>query len=330
MARAPEWFLLLAKRSLETDVKTESKPSPVLSVVIVALDGGKNLARCIRALKTQQGPPAMELIVAIENRLHDPKMAEQFPDVGFVWPSPGRHTFAELRAAGVRITSGEIVAITEDQCIPPPNWCANVVAAHRERPNTAIGGPVDKEGSDTALNWAIYLRELGVGYMPPVTDGPSSQLTDCNVTYKRASLDAMADIWRDAFHEPKVHEALEARGDHLWLASGLLTMQQRSFRLGPALRERYEFGRLYGAMRVTNVPASRRMMMAAASLVLPFLLVSRVFLSAFHKGRHRWQCFRALFFLSLFAAVWSWGELLGYLTALPPVNWRAGQRTASP
>lgn len=301
---------------------------PELSVVVVALDGGGNVVRCLQALHCQQSAPTMEIIVAIESRLHDPQVAGRFANVKFVWPSTGRHTFAELRAAGVRASSGEIVAITEDQCIPPLHWCANIIAAHKARPNTAIGGPVDKEGCDTALHWAIYLRELGVGYMPPVQDGPSPQLTDCNVTYKRASLDALRETWNAEFHEPKVHEALQARGDKLWLSPELLTLQQRSFRLGAALRERYEFGRLYGAMRVASVPLLRRLMMAAASAVLPFLLVGRVVFTTLQKGRHRFQCFRALPYLSLFAAVWSWGELLGYLTALPPANWRGDRRPA--
>jgi len=312
-------------RALTTDMRQEQSPLE-LSVIIVALDGGQNLCRCIQALQSQQAAPAMEIIVAIESRLHQPQMAGQFPQVEFIWPSPGRHTFAELRAAGVRMASGKIVAITEDQCVPPSDWCANVVAAHRARPNTAIGGPVDKQGSDSALNWAIYLRELGVGYMPPVQDGPSLQLTDCNVTYKRAALDQFAEVWRESFHEPKVHEALEVRGDHLWLSSALLTFQQRSFQLGPALRERYEFGRLYGAMRVSNTPRARRLVMAVGASVLPILLVARVFLTAFRKQRHRAQCFRAFFYLSLFACVWSWGELLGYLTAQPSANWRSGER----
>lgn len=295
-------------------------------MIVVALDGGANLRRCIQALQAQQAAPAMEIIVAIESRLHEPQMAEQFPHVEFIWPSPGRHTFAELRAAGVRMSSGKIVAITEDQCIPPPRWCANVMNEHSVRPQTAIGGPVDKQGRDSALNWAIYLRELGVGYMPPVQEGPSAQLTDCNVTYKRAALDQFADVWRDAFHEPRVHEALAGRGESLWLSPALLTYQQRSFRLGAALRERYEFGRLYGAMRVSATPLARRMMMAAGALILPFLLVARVFLAAFGKRRHVAQCFRAVFYLALFASVWSWGELLGYLTAQPPANWRTAHR----
>lgn len=291
-------------------------------MVVVALDGGSNLSRCIQALRQQSTPPALEIVVAIESRLHHPKMAEQFQDVEFIWPSPGRHTFAELRAAGVLASHGEIVAITEDQCIPPPDWCANIVAAHGTQPSTAIGGPVDKQGSDTALNWAIYLRELGVGYMPPVTDGPSAHLTDCNVTYKRAGLDSIADLWRPAFHEPRVHQALQARGEKLWLAPALLILQQRSFRVGPALRERYEFGRLYGAMRVAEVPFARRLMMALASVILPLLLVARVLLATFRKRRHTGQCLRALPFLFLIAFVWSWGEFLGYLTGQPPADWR--------
>lgn len=270
----------------------------------------------------------MEIVVAIEARLHDPKIPAQLAGVTFVWPSTGRHTFAELRSAGVRASSGEIVAITEDQCIPPPHWCANIVTTHKARPNTAIGGPVDKVGRDAALHWAIYLRELGVGYMPPVEEGPSPQLTDCNVTYKRASLDALRETWNDAFHEPKVHEALQARGDKLWLSPGLLTFQQRSLGHRAALRERYEFGRLYGALRVADVPLFRRLLMTAAAILLPSLLVSRVVLATLRKGRHRFQCFRALPYLILLAAVWSWGEALGYLTALPPANWRGARKPA--
>lgn len=311
--------------TLQTQASREESSAvqrPVLSVVIVALDGGRNLVRCIEALQRQRAATPMEIIVAIESGKHDPQVAIQFPDVEFHWPSPGQHTFAELRAAGVRMARSEVVAITEDQCIPPPDWCANVVAAHRALPYTAIGGPVDKQGKDMALNWAIYLRELGVGYMPPVADGPSPHLTDCNVTYKRAGLDRITHVWHDAFHEPRVHEALRARGEKLWLSPALLTLQQRSFELGPALRERYEFGRLYGAMRVAGVPLARRFLMAAASPILPFLLLARVLLATVRKGRHVAQCLRALPFIFLIAVVWSWGEFLGYLSGQPPANWR--------
>jgi len=298
-----------------------AEPAPELSVIVVALDGGANLERCLDALARQEACPAMEVLVAVNAEAHRREMEQRYPRAQFVVPER-RSTFAELRGAAVRRSRGRIVAITEDQCIPPAQWCANVVAAHASRPYAAIGGPVDKQGEDSALNWAIYLRELGVGYMPPVEEGPSAQLTDCNVTYKRAALDRITDAWAESFHEPRVHEALKRNGEPLWLSPALLTLQQRSFTLQRAVVERYEFGRLYGSMRVAGAPLARCMMMAAASVALPVLLVARVLLTVLRKRRHVGPCLRALPYLALFATVWAWGEFLGYLTGAPSKSWR--------
>ncbi len=293
--------------------------SPHLSVVVVVLAGGAHTVRCLRALEASSGVPALEILVPYDDGLADvAQLRAQFPAVQFVHHA-GKCTYAQLRAAGVRESRAAIVAVTEDQCIPPAGWCANVLAAHQGSV-AAIGGPVEKQEPDTALSWAIYLRELG-SYMPPMTGGPTAQLTDCNVTYKRAALDAIAGVWAESFHEPQVHAALAARGQQLWLSNSLLTFQQRTLELGPALAERYEFGRLYGSMRVLDLPLPRRLLMAAAAVLLPVLLTARAYRTVFSKGRHIAAAFRAAPYLLLFSTVWGWGEFLGYLTARPPAAW---------
>lgn len=307
-----------------TNPSSSQAPAPDLSVVVVVLGPQPNLARCLTALRQQVLPGAqpLEIIVPCDDRMpHAIPLRDQFPAVRFL-PLAGQQSFAALRSAGLLAARAPIVAITEDQCIPPREWCANILAAHRLHAAAAIGGSVDKQGADTALNWAIYLRELGVGYMPPVADAPSPHLTDCNVTYERAALDAIADVWRDEFHEPQVHGALLARGGELRLSPALLTFQQRSFQLGAAIAERYDFGRLYGSLRVKDSPLARRVLLAAAALLLPFLLTARVVLTAFRKRRHRWQSIRTLPHLLLLSGVWACGELLGYLTAKPPATRR--------
>jgi len=287
-------------------------PEPALSVIVVILGGGAHLERCLRTLRQQENAPPMEVIVP-----HDDRHAEvaalraQFPEVKFV-RVPGERSYAELRSAGVKAARGRIVAITEDQCIPPPRWCANVVAAHNFT-HAAIGGPVDKQQPDSALNWAVYLRELGT-YMPPLAEGPTHALTDCNVTYKREVLQAIADVWAEAFHEPDVHTALATRGGTLWLSPALLTYQQRTLVLGPALEERYAFGRLYGSLRVQNVSTGKRLVMLAACPLLPFVLVGRVLATVLGKRRHIGPALAALPYITLFAFVWAWGEFVGYLT----------------
>jgi len=289
---------------------------PSLSVIVVILGRGRHLARCLEALRRRDGAGDAEIIVPCDDtHTVEAAMSEQFPEAKFI-PLSGKRTYAELRAAGARAARGKVIAITEDQCIPPPVWCANVLAAHTAPDaanRAAIGGPVEKLEPDRAINWAIYLRELGT-YMPPVMEGPRHALTDCNVTYKRPALQAISDVWKEAFHEPDVHAALEKNGGVLWLSPALLTMQQREMQLGPALGERYTFGRLYGGLRAASVSAVKRLVLILLSPLLPLLLVARVYATVFGKGRHIGPALLALPYVLLFAVVWGFGEFVGYLT----------------
>jgi hypothetical protein len=286
-----------------------------LSVVVVVLAGGHHLVRCLEALRAQASPPSMELIVPHDDRIQESELPRQrFPAVNFLH-MPGEHSYAQLRTAAISTCRGRLIALTEDQCIPPEKWCANVVAAH-DGPHAAVGGPVEKFRPDRPLNWAIYLRELG-SYMPPIAEGPATALTDCNVSYKRAALAAIQPVWAEAFHEPQVHGALRERGAGLWLSPALLTYQQRSLKLGPALAERYAFGRLYGGLRVGSVSMGKRLALIAASPLLPALLLFRVLSVVARKRRHIGACCAALPYLALFSLVWGWGEFVGYVTGKP-------------
>ena len=292
--------------------------APELSVILILLGGGTHMVRCLEALSRQQNPPEMEVIIPRDARLGDEdteSLTAIFPGLRFAVLA-GRQNFAAMRTAGVKAARGRVVAITEDQCIPPESWCAAIMATHAKPyavPHGAVGGPVDKHQPDRIINWAIYLRELGT-YMPPIAEGPVESLTDCNVTYKRDALDQIAAVWMAEFHEPEVHAALRERGQTLWLSPKLLTYQQREIILGPAIRERYEFGRLYGGLRVAHLSGFRRLLLIAATPLLPVLMVYRVLQGVIRKRRNVGVCLAAMPYLILFAAVWSWGELVGYVT----------------
>lgn len=303
----------------QADAETVARLAPELSVVIVVLNGGASLARCLDALRPQMPPERLEILVPCDARLPDAaEFQRRYPEVSFL-PLPGRRPYAALRSSGLRAARGRVLAITEDQCIPPPQWCANVLEAHAA-PHAAIGGPMEKQQPDTALGWAIYLREF-TSYIPPVAEGPSESLTDANVSYKRAALEAIRDVWAEAFHEPQVHGALRERGETLWLSPALLTYQQRTMDLGEAVGERFAFGRLYGSLRVAGAPPARRLLLLAGSVLLPAVLLGRVIVAVVRKGRYFGPCLLALPHLALFATVWSCGEFTGYLTG------RGGKRS---
>lgn len=297
-----------------------SWPVPRLSVVVVVLGGADYIPRVLKALEGQTDVEEFEIVVPCDDRVPNPAaLAKQFPRVVF-FQVEGRRSYAELRAIGVRRSRGAVVALTEDHCIPQSDWAAQILRAH-EAPHAAVGGAVEKLEPDTALNWALYLADY-VRYQNPMPEGMTMHLTDCNVTYKRSWLTTIADVWRDEFHEPIVHAALRAAGGTLWFSPRVVVKQQRSVRLIDAIRDRYAFGRLFGGGRVASAPLMRRMVFAAAALLLPFLLIARVAGHVFRKRRSVGAFLHALPALSLLSTVWALGELVGYLTGRPGAGLR--------
>ncbi|MFN0071607.1 MAG: glycosyltransferase family 2 protein [Chloroflexota bacterium] len=293
---------------------------PEVSIVVVPFAGRDHLLRCLTALSTQRTLLQLQIIVPHDQRLPDvATLIHDFPSVEFLGVD-GQRTFAELRALGVKSARSEIVALTEDHCTPDADWCVRIKEAHKA-PYAAIGGAVEKavDGTDSSWSWAVYLSDWG-RYMGPLSEGPARSLTDCNVTYKYAALTAIAQEWSTEFHEPVVHAALQARGESLWLAPQIVVRQHRSLSPFAAIRERYAFGRLFGATRVPKHDWTGRLFFSITSCLLPGLLISRVAANVLNKGRHRAEFMRALPALIVLSSVWAWGELVGYVAGSPAAS----------
>lgn len=295
---------------------TAAVRTPELSVVVIVFAGGNRLARCLDALVAQRGAPAPEIIVPHDASLPtSAALAAKYPGVRFV-AHDGRRPPAELRARGVLAARGDVIALLEDHCLPDADWAARVLAAHVSS-HAAIGGAIDKgfapgRGDDSALNWALYIADYA-RYMPPFTAAPAQSVSDCNASYKRAALEPVRASWSVEFHENVVNDALRERGGTLWLDPAIVVRQQRTLTWSAALRDRYTFGRLFGATRVTGVSLPKRLVLSAAVFALPPLLVWRSARNVLSKRLHRAQLLRALPALWLISGAWAAGEMVGYL-----------------
>src|SRR5262245_16058921 len=222
------------------------------SVVVTIVDGGATLRRCLEALKAQEECARMEVVVPYDETVSDMgDLRRHFPHVTFdvlnsqlgVAPSFA-HTRHELfdrrRALGLARARGDVVAILEDRGIPDPDWASGLIRLHAQRPSeVAIGGPVEN-GCDRLLDGAVYFRDFG-RYQLPFTAGAREFLSDVNVSYKRAALEATRDLWRDRYHEPVIHDALRRAGHCLFLAADPVVRQFRGrLRLRALMSERVE------------------------------------------------------------------------------------------
>lgn len=287
---------------------------PALSVVVVVFAGGSVVLRCLEALNRQTGSAAVEVIVAAHEAVDARAIQAVTPRARLVRGPPGAHP-AHLRALGVARAKAPIVACTEDHCIPTPDWCACILTAH-EGPALAIGGSIQKFEPDSAIAWAAYLLEYG-RFMPPLVSGPAHYVSDCNVSYKRSALGAIADAWHGAFHETAVHAALRARGGPaaVVLDPSVAVLQSRHPAALRFFAERFEHGCLFARLRAGTFATTRRLAYAAASLGLSPLLVLRAFARAWRQPHARVAAVRALPYLVVAATCWSAGEGVGALTA---------------
>jgi len=229
----------------------------------------------------------------------------------------GQHALIDRRrAVGLAAATGDLVGVIEDRGVPRPDWAAAALRLHRSLPNLAIGGAVEN-GRDHWLNWAGYWCDFG-RYQLPFEGGPRHYLTDVNVVYKRQALEQTRAVWREKYHEPLVHWALENAGETLLLTPELVVDQLRDrLTVTALLEERLAWGRLFGSLRVHGSSPVRRIALTAMAPLLPAVLFWRMIRDQVRKGAPLGRLVRAGPAALLLVSAWAAGEALGYATGKP-------------
>jgi hypothetical protein len=304
---------------------------PVLSVVLTVVDGGDALRRCLVGLLSQQDPPAMEIIVPFDATQAVGSIADLVAGPGAIGVrtldlgrietrrsprSPGgQHELIDRRrAAGLAAARGAFVAIVEDRGVPRPDWAATIVRLHKTLPNLVIGGAIEN-GRDRLLNWAVYYCDFG-RYQRPFPAGPRRDVSDVNVAYKRRALDLTREIWRDRFHEPLVHHALQGLGESLFASPDLVVDQMRDdVSLLVLFRERFAWGRLFGSLRARDASLWKRLAWVAGAPLVPLVLFARTFRDRLTRGTSKRHFLAAAPIVAVLFAVWAAGEAAGSFSA---------------
>jgi hypothetical protein len=100
---------------------------------------------------------------------------------------PGASVF-ELRAAGVGAASGDVVALSEDHCVPDERWCAEHLAAHAALAEAeVVGGAVLNWSTAATTDWANFLMTFAE-FLPPLSGKPARVPPIANLSLKRCAV----------------------------------------------------------------------------------------------------------------------------------------------
>jgi hypothetical protein len=228
-----------------------------------------------------------------------------------VFHSREKQSVPQLRWAGVRRSTGDLVGTIESRVVPDRDWCALMIDAHAHNPAApVVGGPVTMSAGGTPRDWGLYFCEYGL-FAPPITPGEVDELSGANLCYKRAALETVRDLTDAGCWETKLHERWHEQGRIVWLSTATVSFEN-SMSVGQMIQQRFAYGRGYAAARFDARRRTRRLTYAAISPLLPLVLLARLARSLGGKGLMG-RFWRSSHWILLCMSAWAAGEMLGYL-----------------
>lgn len=277
---------------------------PVLSIIIAGsrLTGPK--PEILDTLKSS--PENVEYIIVTANSTYDFILFEK---AGFkILREPVGTSIPSLRATGLRHAAGDIVAMTEDFCLPPEDWVKNIVNAHKQSDAIAIGGPV-KRRDGAAAEWALTFCEYA-RFLPFNRSGDCHELPAVNISFKKAKLLEIYDSIPAEIEEFHMLPYLLKKGSRLEWNNDVYIFDVNDQPLCRSIPSFFFHGRYYGGIRVKNSRFHTKILRAALAPFIPLLQSFRIARFALRAGYAR-QFVQSLFFIILLSSSWAVGEGIG-------------------
>lgn len=299
----------------ETDSPRPDAPTFSVIIGLVSTEDGERILETLAALSAQQGDHSYEVILA--DRKSDrisAEIADRFPGVKLI-RCPADTSLPVLRTTALSHAKGLYVVVTEDHCVPPLDWFQAIYNAFQEAaPETAaVGGSVENGVTDRALDWATFFCEYGTS-LPPVPEGEAAGLPGMNVAYKRSVLtDLDQTLLTKGFWETTVHGELLRRGMALHSTNSIAIDHCKKFSFRLFAAQRFLYSRYYAGIRFERGQYLLRLIACLLTPALPFILLYRIRAHLWSTGRYRREFVFSLPSLSVFLAIWSFGEMVGYI-----------------
>jgi len=283
-----------------------------LSVIITSVNGLPILKECLDSLAGQEEAGAFEVIVA-DRCLGETgaMLTKKFPFVKVI-EAPFQTPIPQLRALGVRNSSGEIVAVLEDHCLAAPDWAKHMREAHRF-PYPVVGGSIENAACRRLVDWAAFFCEYH-RVARPVAEGETGFVSGNNVSYKRRVLGEFLPDLEAGTWDFIIHERLKNAGHLLYLNPSILVYHKMSASLRWFLIQKYHFARSLAGTRAARMSWPARAALGGGAALLPLVQLVRILTTTWKKKRYRPRLLASLPFLIMLVLGGAAGEFAGSLT----------------
>ena len=299
---------------------------PEVSVVIPAYEADRTIAGCLTSLAGQSFRD-FETIVADSSPdgRTEAIVLRRFPEVRY-WRSPVRLQAHAASNHGAGMASGRLLAFTDQDANPRPDWLERLVQAQRETGRVVVGAVAcyGRRWVDRGAHLCKFDGWLPGGARREIDLAPT-----VNMLMERTLFEAEGRFLETIVHaDTEFSWRLRSHGQHLLFEPAAVVEHHHLHTWSSFLRERFERGRGFAQLRIGwSSPSRRRLLGWAAASLLPLRLAAQMRRVGVRAWRSGWFGDYLVCLPVVTTGRWAWlaGELAEYVPAL--VAGRRGQVT---
>lgn len=281
---------------------------PRISVVVCTYNGAATLADCLDGLEKVDYPDYEVIVVSDGSTDTVPHIAAEY-DVRLL--ETENRGLASARNTGFRAATGEIVAYTDDDARPDPDWLKYLAHTLITTDYAAVGGPNLLPPHAGGVEQCVANAPGGPTHVL-LTDRDAEHIPGCNMAFRRSALEAVAGFdpqYRVAGDDVDICWRLLDRGMKLGFNPGAVVWHRRRRTVGAYFRQQRGYGRAE-AMLERKWPEKYS---PAGHVDWGGRLYGNG--SAQHRGGWRWRIYYGGWGTGLFQSIY--GPRRGLLDSLP-------------
>jgi GT2 family glycosyltransferase len=216
--------------------------SPKMSVVVCSYNGSRTIADCLDGLQNLDYPTFEVIVVDDGSTDATPQIASEY---GARVIRTANQGLGAARNEGMRAATGEIVAYIDDDARPDPHWLTYLANMYLQTDFVAIGGPNVAPQEDGRIAEAVAHAPGGPVHVL-VTDTVADHLPGCNLTIRRAALEAIGGFdtrYSAAGDDVDVCWRLQENGGKLGFHPGAMVWHHRRNSAKAYWKQQRDYGR---------------------------------------------------------------------------------------
>jgi len=235
---------------------SKTSENPEISVVIPCYNARSTMGKTLEAIQKQVVDFPFEIIVIDSSDDGTTELIrDEFPEVHLhhldkkTLPGSGRNL-------GILEARGGIIAFTDSDCVPDPDWLQRIYNRHQELDCEAVGGSVVNGYPKSYVAWVSHLIEFNE-WTETSPKGFVQNIPTCNISYKKDVFQKLHVEFTDNFptEDTILNWHITSKGGRIYFDPAIRMVHLNRMQFRKLFGHQYRLGRAVAIERqITDLP----------------------------------------------------------------------------